>query len=69
MIGISCFFLASYLMMALSYTIAAWLDAKQRTRYWYLLPFALGWCILICWFYFPCEVGFNLYEKLNDTKN
>jgi hypothetical protein len=69
MISILSFLLASYLMMALSYTIAAWLDAKQRTRYWYLLPFALGWCILICWFYFPCEVGFNLYEKLNDTKN
>jgi hypothetical protein len=69
MISISVFLVASYLMMAMSYTITAWLDTEQCTRYWYLLPFSFGWCILICWFYFPCEVGLKLYKKLNDTKN
>lgn len=69
MISVSSFLLSSYLMMALSYTIASWIDAKQCVRHWYMLPFVLGWCISICWFYFPCEVGFKLYKKLNDKKN
>lgn len=68
MISISSFFLASYFMMAVSYTVESWLDTKQCTRYWYLLPFALCWCLLICWIYFPCEVGFKLYKKLKDIK-
>ena len=69
MISIPIFLLASYLMLAGSYTIGSWLSMKQLDKYWYLFPFVLCWCLLICWFYFPCEVGYKLYKLLNDTKN
>ena len=45
MISISCFFLASYLMLAGSYTIGSWLSMKQLDKYWYLFPFVLCWCL------------------------
>ena len=27
--------------------------------------FAFIWCVLIFWFYFPCDLGVKLYKKLN----
>ena len=64
MIEINSFLLAAYLMMAVSYTIESLVDEKQCIRYWYLLPFVFCWCLFVCWFYFPCDVGFKLYKKL-----
>ena len=70
MIGIIYFLFASYIMMAVSYTIESWVNIKNITKYWYLIPFALFWylliCLLICWFYFPCDVGLKLYKKLKE---
>jgi hypothetical protein len=62
------FLLASYLMIAVSYTLESWIDVNESVRYWYLLPFVFFWCLLICWVYFPCDVGFKLYKKLNDEE-
>lgn len=69
MIEITTFLLASYLMMAVSYTLATWLNATNITKYWYILPFDFCICLSVCWFYFPCDVGFKLYKKLNDEEN
>jgi hypothetical protein len=69
MISISSFFLVSYLMMAGCYTFEAAINKDKLNKYWYMLPFVVCWCLLMCWFYFPCEVGFKLYKKLNDTND
>lgn len=65
MIEMTSFLVASYLTIALSYTIASWIDVKYITKYWYLLLLGFCWCLSVCWFYFPCDVGFKLYKKLN----
>ena len=69
MIGITSFLLASYLMIAMSYTFEAFINKKACEKYWYFFPVVLLWCIVVGLIYFPCDLGAKLYKKLNDTKN
>lgn len=66
---IAILFLSIYVMLACSYTIESFINVKLVTKYWYVFPFVLLWCIMIGWIYFPCDLGFKLNKKLNDTKN
>ena len=66
---LSVFLLSAYLIIASNYTLASLLDTLQYSKYWYLLPIALCGSLLLGWFYFPCDVGFKLYKKLNDTND
>lgn len=60
---ISLFFYASYIMLACSYTLEAFLNKEACKKYWYLALFAIIWCVLISLFYFPCDLGSKLYKK------
>jgi hypothetical protein len=64
MISILVFLYASYIMIALSYTLEAFLNKEACKKYWYLALFAIIWCVLISLFYFPCDLGAKLYNKL-----
>ena len=59
------FFFVSYIIIACSYTFEACIDEEAFTTYWYLALFAIIWCVLIGWIYFPCDLGMKLYKKLN----
>lgn len=65
MIYILIFFFASYLMMATAYTFEGLMDKDKIIEYPYLVPFAFIWCLLICWFYFPFDVGMKFYKKIS----
>lgn len=64
MISISVFLFAFYIMLALSYTLEAFMNKETCIKYWYIALFAIIWCVLISWFYFPCDLGSKLYNKL-----
>ena len=57
-------FFASYIMIAYSYTFEACIDEEAFIKHWYLALFAIIWCVLIGWFYFPCDLGAKLCKKL-----
>lgn len=59
------FLYVSYIMLSCSYTFEAWINKDAYVKYWYFVPFALIWCVLISWIYFPCDLGAKLYKKLN----
>ena len=65
MINILYFFLASYLMMASSYTFESFIDKDKFKEYWYFIPFVFFWCLVICWIYFPFDLGQKLFKKLS----
>lgn len=65
MIPISVILYASYISLAFSYTIEAFLNKDTYVKYWYLTPLAIIWCALICLFYFPSDLGAKLYKKLS----
>lgn len=58
------FFFASYIMLAFSYTLEAFLNKEECIKHWYIALFAFIWCLLIFLIYFPCDLGFKLYKKL-----
>lgn len=60
---ISLFFFASYIMLACSYTFEEFLNKEECKKYWYIALFAFIWCLLICWIYFPCDLGSKLYKN------
>lgn len=57
------FFFASYIMIAFSYTLEVVLNKEECIKHWYIALFAIIWCVLIGWFYFPCDLGAKLYKK------
>ena len=61
---ISLFFFVSYIMLAFSYTLEAFLNKEACIKHWYLALFAFIWCLLIFWIYFPCDLGSKLCKKL-----
>ena len=65
MVSISVILYTAYISLAFSYTLEAVLNKDTYTKYWYLTPLAIIWCALICWFYFPSDLGAKLYKKLN----
>ena len=65
MISILVFLFASYIMLAFSYTFEALMNKEECVKYWYLALPAIIWCVLISWFYFPCDLGAKLYKKLS----
>lgn len=65
MISILVFLYVSYIMLALSYTLEAILNKEACKKYWYLALLSIIWCVLISWFYFPCDLGQKLYKKLS----
>lgn len=60
---ISIFLLVSYLMMASVYTFVSLIDKDKVKKYWYVAPFVFYWCLTICWFYFPINLGYKLSKK------
>lgn len=64
MITILLFLCTSYIMLALSYTLEAFMNKETCIKYWYIALFSIIWCVLISWFYFPCDLGAKLYKKL-----
>lgn len=52
-------------MMATAYTFEALIDKDKIIEYPYLVPFTFLWCLLICWFYFPFDVGMKFYKKIS----
>jgi hypothetical protein len=65
MIYILIFFLSSYLMVATSYTFEAVINKDTINEHPYLVAPAFFWCLLICWFYFPFDLGQKLFKKLS----
>lgn len=55
----------SYIMLAFSYTLEAFSHRKACEKHWYIAFFTIIWCLLISWFYFPCDLGSKLYEKFS----
>lgn len=68
MIEITVFFLVLYLILACFYTFEAVINKDKINEHCYAAPIALFWCLLICWFYFPCDIGPKLYKKLNEKE-
>lgn len=52
-------------MLAFSYTLEAFMNKEACIKHWYFALLALIWCVLISWFYFPCDLGVKLYKKLS----
>lgn len=65
MFSILSFIFASYIMLAFSYTLEAFLNKEACIKHWYIALFAIIWCVLISWCYFPCDLGAKLYKKLH----
>ena len=65
MFSISYFLYSLYIMLALSYTLEAFSYKKACEKHWYIAFFAIIWCLLISWFYFPCDLGSKLYKKFS----
>lgn len=59
------FLYVSYIMLSCCYTFEAFINEKALTKYWYLFPLVIIWCIVVSWIYFPCNLGAKLYKKLN----
>lgn len=60
---------ASYIMLSCSYTLEEFINEKVLSKYWYLFPLILVFCIATSWIYFPCDLGVKLHKKLNESKN
>ena len=58
------FFYTSYIMLAFSYTLEAFMNKEACIKHWYITLFAFIWYLLIFWIYFPCDLGSKLYKKL-----
>lgn len=66
MISILSFLLASYIMIAVSYTCESMLNKEMCIKCWYLGFIGVIYCLSICWIYFPCDLGHKLYKKLDN---